>query len=122
MYDNDSEIRPSKDGYVAKVSLMVAFVAGDVCLNSQMEYGALTGDRNPESLSQLQIILFMLSLILQLSIASALFLIACNTFPFQVGLWDVLVLRAPFLRQFLLLQPVYMTLGGIVGGIRLVRS
>ena len=85
-----------------------------------MEYGALTGDRDAESLSQLQVVLFMLSLILQLSITSVLFLIACNTFPFQVGLWDVLVLKAPFLRQFLFLQPVYMALGGIVGGIRLV--
>jgi hypothetical protein len=67
-------------------------------------------------------VLFVAETILQLSIASALFLIISNTLPFQVGLWDALANSVTFLRLWLILQPVYMVLSCVVGGMRLVRT
>ncbi|KAL7534973.1 hypothetical protein ACHAXR_008694, partial [Thalassiosira sp. AJA248-18] len=118
MMDID-EIIPKRDWFYVKIGLMASFVAGDVYLNSKAEYEALqlVAGSGWEEMTQLQMILFGCTIILQLSIASALFLIVSNTFPFQVGLWLEIQKRFKWL---LILQPVYMLLSCTVGGIRLV--
>ena len=116
------EINPSREWFFTKLGLLAVFVAGDVYLNSKAEYEALhlgQGKMNTDELEQLQMILFGCSLVLQLSIASSIFLIVSNTFPFQVGLWVEMQNRFKWL---LIVQPMYMVLSCIVGGIRLVRS
>ena len=116
------EINPSREWFFTKLGLLVVFVAGDVYLNSKAEYEALhlgQGKMNTDELEQLQMILFGCSLVLQLSIASSIFLIVSNTLPFQVGLWVEMQNRFKWL---LIVQPMYMVLSCIVGGIRLVRS
>ena len=115
------EINPKREWFFTKLGLIIAFIAGDVYLNSKAEYEALqpTAGGIKDELEQLQMILFGCSLILQLSIASSLFLIVSNTFPFQVGLWMEIENRFKWL---LIALPIYMVLGCIVGGVRLVRS
>ena len=112
------EINPSRGWFFTKLGLIEVFVAGDVYLNSKAEYEALQLGPETDELEQLQMILFGCSLVLQLSIASSIFLIVSNTFPFQVGLWAEIQNRFKWL---LIVQPVYMVLSCIVGGIRLVR-
>jgi len=122
MMDNEI-IDPRKDWFYAKILLLVTFIAVAIYLNSKAEYEALQMDAetNVDKLSQLQMILFGCSILLQLAIASTLFLILCNIFPFQVGLWSPMLNSIPFLRWLKILQPVYIALGCIVGGMRLVR-
>ena len=98
---------------------MVTFVAGDVYLNSKTEYEATLTLTNIKELSQLQMILFGCSVLLQFSITSALFLILCNTFPFQVGL--MFPFQEGIFKWLLVFQPIYMVLSCVVGGVRLVR-
>ena len=124
-------IAPKKDlWFYTKLAFIILFIAGDIYLNSKAEYEALlqfdaskttshTNNTNEwAQLSQLQMLLFGCIIILQLSIASALFLILCNTFPFQVGLWYPF--KAGVFKLFLILQPLYMILCCTVGGMRLV--
>ena len=118
----DNDISPRKDLFYAKFALMIAFVAGDIYLNSKVEYEALDANTSIDKLSQLQIILFGCTILLQLSIASTLFLILCNTFPFQVGLWSPMLNSISFLQWLFFLQPLYMVLSCIIGGMRLVRE
>ena len=126
-------IAPKKDmWFYTKLAFIILFIAGDIYLNSKAEYEALlqfdaskttshTNNTNEwAQLSQLQMLLFGCAIILQLSIASALFLILCNTFPFQVGLWYPF--KAGVFKLFLILQPMYMILSCTVGGMRLVSK
>ena len=129
---SDTEmIAPKKDlWFCTKLAFIILFIAGDIYLNSKADYEALlqfdaskttshTNNTNEwAQLSQLQMLLFGCAIILQLSIASALFLILCNTFPFQVGL--MFPFKAGVFKLFLILQPLYMILSCIVGGMRLV--
>jgi len=118
----DNEMHPQKNGFYIKFALLISFIAADAYLNSKTEYEAMEmdGKSSIDELSQLQMVLFGSTIILQLSIASSIFLILCNTFPFQVGV------MFPFLKGifklFLVLQPAYMILSCAVGGMRLVRT
>jgi hypothetical protein len=118
----DNEMHPQKNGFYIKFALLISFLAADAYLNSKAEYEAMEmdGKSSIDELSQLQMVLFGSTIILQLSIASSIFLILCNTFPFQVGV------MFPFLngifKLFLVLQPAYMILSCAVGGMRLVRT
>ena len=124
---------PKKDiWFYIKLAFIFLFIAGDVYLNSKAEYGSLlqfdaskttshTNNNTNEwaQLSQLQVLLFGCTIVLQLSIASALFLLLCNTFPFQVGILSPF--KVGVFKLFLVFQPMYMILSCIVGGMRLVR-
>ncbi len=114
----DDEIKPKKDWFFAKFALMVIFVTLDVYLNSKAEYEALVTKSSLDELSQLQMLLFGSGILLQISLASAFFLILCNTFPFQVGLLAP-IFQVGTLKWLLVLQPVYFVLTCIVGGMRL---
>ncbi|KAL3800409.1 hypothetical protein ACHAW5_009087 [Stephanodiscus triporus] len=117
----DNGIHPQKMGFFIKFGLLISFIAADAYLNSKAEYEAMEmdGKSSIDELSQLQMILFGSTIVLQLSIASSIFLILCNTFPFQVGV------LFPFLKgifkSFLVLQPTYMILSCAVGGMRLYQ-
>ena len=84
----DEEIKPKKDWFHTKFAFMVVFVTLDVYLNSKAEYEALlvAAELSLDELSQLQMLLCGSGILLQFSLASAFFLILCNTFPFQVGI------------------------------------
>jgi hypothetical protein len=117
----DNEVHPQKNGFLIKFASMLSFIAVDAYLNSEAEYEAmeLNGKSSGiDELSQLQMILFGTTIVLQLSIASSLFLILCNTFPFQVGI--VFPFQKGIFMWLFALQPVYMILSCAVGGMRLV--
>ena len=118
----DNEIHPQKNGFSIMFALLISFIAADAYLNSKNEYEAmaLDGKSSIDELSQLQMILFGSTIVLQLSIASSFFLILCNTFPFQVGL--LFPFQKGICKMFLVFQTVYMFLSCTVGGMRLVRT
>lgn len=117
----EDDVHPHKNGFLIKFALMISFIAGDAYLNSKAEYEAMELSGKPsgiDELSQLQMILFGTSVVLQLSIASSLFLILCNTFPFQVGV--MFPFQKGVFRWLLVLQPAYIILSCAVGGMRMV--
>ena len=111
-----SEINPKKEWFYPKCGLLVTFVAIDVYISSKTEYEM--DATNIQKVSQLQMIFLGCSLLLQVSIASALFLLLCNTLPFQVGL--LFPFQTGIFKGLLILQPVYMILTSVIGGMRLV--
>ncbi|KAL3827511.1 hypothetical protein ACHAXA_003780 [Cyclostephanos tholiformis] len=117
----DIDAHPQKNGFHIKLALMVSFIAADAYLNSKAEYDAMELSDGKSSgnaeLSQLQMILFGTTIVLQLSIASSLFLILCNTFPFQVGV--LFPFQKGIFKWFLILHSAYMLLSCAVGGMRL---
>ncbi|KAL7488408.1 hypothetical protein ACHAW6_013981 [Cyclotella cf. meneghiniana] len=91
-----------RDWYCIKLGMMALFSFGDLFVNSKAEYEALQVNTlltdldqqlyditDYDRMSQLQITLFGISLLLQASIFSAFILILVDTFPFQVGLLGV---------------------------------
>ena len=117
----DDEIHPQKNGFSIKFALLFSFIAADAYLNSKIEYEAMAmdGKSSINELSQLHMILFGSTIVLQLSIASSFFLILFNTFPFQVGV--LFPFQKGIFKLLLVLQPAYMFLSCTVGGMRLVR-
>lgn len=128
------EHEPPRDRYYIKFAMMVLFICGDLFVNSKAEYEALDveisstdtqhGVIHPsyssaeyDRMSQLQIILFGCSILLQASIFSAFFLILVDTFPFQVGLIGVVGKQ---FNHMLIAQGSYGIVSAIVGVMRLV--
>ncbi len=98
---------------------MISFIiAADVYLNSKMEYKTMKLDSKSriDELIWLQMILFSLSIILQLSIVLSFFLIICNTFSFQVGC--LFPFKEEIFQWFLVLT-LYILLSCNLGGLRL---
>jgi hypothetical protein len=119
--------------YIIKMAFMAVFIFGDMFVNSNAEYEALQVNDTPpdtqslllsayentdyERMSQLQIILFGCSILLQASIFSAFFLILVDTWPFQIGLIGVIWSQ---FKYMLIAQGWYSIATFIVGAMRLV--
>lgn len=119
-----------REWYFMKLAMMAIFIFGDLFVNSKAEYEALEvkvdegkdlathASMAYEEMSQLQIILFGCSILLQASIFSAFFLILVDTFPFQVGMGVV----SKEFKHMLIFQVLYSLMTIIVGAIRLVSQ
>ncbi|KAL7470752.1 hypothetical protein ACHAXS_011014 [Conticribra weissflogii] len=110
-----------------KFIFLTAFVIIDLYLNSQSEAiqpllfdlpddDKFGNDSSIEAITQLQMILFVCTILVQVSIFSVVFLILSDTYPFQVGLISVLANRFKFQ---ILAHPIYVSLGIMVRGMRL---
>lgn len=119
-----------RDWYCIKLGMMALFSFGDLFVNSKAEYEALQVNTlftdldqqlyditDYDRMSQLQITLFGISLLLQASIFSAFILILVDTFPFQVGLLGVVGKQ---FKHVLFAQTVYSAVSVVVGTMRLV--
>lgn len=106
--------------FFLKFLLLIVFIAVDIYLNSKAEYETLAHQNSSmKEVSQLQMLLVGGQVLLQMSIASVLFLLLCDTLPFQVGLWGGILKATPSLRLVLFFDPLYIMLGCAVGGWRL---
>jgi hypothetical protein len=70
-----------------------------------------------DKMKQGQGFLFLIQIVAQLSVFAALLLLMFETFPFQVGLYQVLVSK---FRHGLIIMTIYFSLMCIVGSVRLV--
>jgi len=119
-----------RDWYCIKFGMIALFAFGDLFVNSKAEYEALQvnasltdldqqlyDSTDYDRMSQLQITLFGISILLQASIFSAFFLILVDTFPFQVGLLGAVGKQ---FKHVLFAQTGYSAVSVVVGTMRLV--
>lgn len=121
----EHDLSTQRNWYHTKFISLTFFVTIDSYLNSKSEYEALQPslsdlsdydkdhhDSSIDTITQLQIIFFGCSILVQVSIFAVFFLILCDTYPFQIGLISVLTSRFKFP---ILTHQVYVSLGIIIG-------
>lgn len=91
----------------------------DLYLNGITDYRVQEASLISEEIKQRQGLLFMIQIVAQLSAFSVLLLLMFETFPFQVGLYQLLLSK--FRRGWIIIT-IYFILTCIVGSFRLVRA
>jgi len=98
---------------------LVLFVTIDIYLNGTTDYKVQKAKEMNETWRQNQSFQFFIQLVAQISICCIILLLMFETYPFQVGLYKVLVSK---FRNSFILMVIYFILTCIVGSFRLVRS
>ena len=121
--------------YMAKIIAMVMFIFFDLTLNSVTEFqnfknsltpvemttssqGDSSSDDDRDEVRRTQLMLCGLQMLGQLSIFAILFLLLCDTFPFQVGLLGVLMRR---FKTILWLHFGYFTMTILISALRMSK-
>ena len=119
-------IKPIKSHQLFLIKLFVlslCFII-DIALNSLAEYEDFTSKTELSSSSKmngkhLYLLLTAMQVFSQISAFSCLFLLFCDTFPFQIGLLDLLAKRFSTVLCF---HVVYFGLTCLICGLRMVSN